>query len=88
MVGAHCTPETLNEIRHAGVPVAVLNTDDKRLYLESQKPLIGAVDVHLTNSLECVRWYMAEGAAAYFFPQGVDPEICKPVPVEKDLAGC
>ena len=29
MVGAHCTPETLNEIRHAGVPVAVLNTDDK-----------------------------------------------------------
>jgi len=86
------SPETLNEIRRAGVPVAVLNTDDKHLYREDprwgfpngQKPLIGAVDVHLTNSLECVRWYMAEGAAACFSPQGVDPEIFKPLPVSKD----
>lgn len=87
-----CSPETLNEIRREGVPVAVLNTDEKHQFLEDprmgfpngQKPLIGAVDVHLTNSLDCVRWYMAEGAAACFSPQGVDPEVFKPLPVSKD----
>jgi hypothetical protein len=87
------TPETLNEIRKTGVPVAVLNTDDKHLYRPSrlsavptgQTPLIGSVDVHLTNSLECVRWYMGEGVPAYYAPQGVDPEIFRPLPVEKDL---
>jgi hypothetical protein len=83
-------PQTLQEIRRAGVPVVVLNLDEKHLYLEKplglpngQKPLIGSVDVHLTNSLECVRWYMAEGAAAYFFPQGVDPEWAKPLDLPK-----
>jgi hypothetical protein len=83
-------PHTLQEIRRAGVPVVVLNLDEKHLFLErrlgypnGQKPLIGSVDVHLTNSLECVRWFMAEGAAAYFFPQGVDPEWARPMAAEK-----
>lgn len=89
----HVAPRTLNEMRQAGVPVAVHSLDDKHIYLENprrgfpngQKPLIGAVDVHLTNSLECVRWYMAEGAAAYYMPQGVEPEVFKPLPMGKDL---
>lgn len=88
-----CGPETLDKIRRAGVPVAVLNTDDKHLYLKNprlnfpngQKPLIGSVDVHVTNSLECLRWYMAEGAAAYYAPQGADPELYRPLPIVRDL---
>jgi hypothetical protein len=86
-------PETLNEIRRAGVPVAVYNMDDKHQYLENprlgfpngQKPLIGSVDVFLSNSIESVRWYIAEGAAAYYMLPGVDPYIFKPLPVSKEL---
>lgn len=88
-----CTPETLHEFRRQGVPVAVFNTDDKHLFLQNpryacpngQRPLIGNANVHLTNSLECVRWYLAEGAAAYYCPQGVDPEFFRPLALEKDL---
>jgi len=89
----HIAPQTLNEIRRAGVPVALHSLDDKHIFLENfrrgfpngLKPLIGSVDVHLTNSLECVRWYMAEGSAAYYMPQGVEPEVFKPLPLPKDI---
>jgi spore maturation protein CgeB len=85
-------PETLKKLRLSGVPVVLLCLDDKHIFLEKkcgypngQKPLVGAADVHLTNSLDCLRWYIAEGVAAYFMPQGVDPELFKPLPVPKDL---
>ncbi len=87
------SPQTLHAIRRAGVPVAVYNMDDKHQYSEDtrlgfpngQKPLIGAADVHLTNSIDCVRWYMAEGVAAYYMPPGVDTEFFCPPRVDKDL---
>jgi len=89
----HIAPHTLNEIRKTGVPVALHSLDDKHIYLENPrggfpnglKPLIGSVDVHLTNSLECVRWYMAEGSSAYYMPQGVEPEVFKPLSIAKDI---
>jgi hypothetical protein len=81
-------PATLNTIRELGVLVAVMWLDDKHTFREDpdrgypngQEPLIGSVDVHITNSRECVRWYMARGAAAYHMPQGIDTELYKPLP--------
>lgn len=86
-------PATLNRIRARGVPVVVLCLDDKHLFAEDtgrgypngQAPLIGSVDVHLTNSRECVRWYLAEGAAAYYMPQGIDPGQYEPVSGELEI---
>ena len=85
-----CTRETLTTIRSTGVPVTVLCMDDKHSFEErevpsGQRPLIGAASLHLTNSLECVRWYAAEGAPAYFFPEGADPEIYRPLDLPKDI---
>jgi hypothetical protein len=79
-------PRTLDRIRAQGVPVAVLCLDDKHVFAEDpslghpngQEPLIGSVDVHLTNSIECVRWYLAKGVAAYYMPQGIDPTLYPP----------
>lgn len=88
-------PDTFRAMSAAGVPVVDLCLDDKHIFLpkglpwpNGQKPLIGAVDVHLTNSLEVVRWYMGEGVPAYFMPQGVDPRIFRPMNVEKTLDVC
>jgi spore maturation protein CgeB len=80
-------PATLRTLRASGVPVAVYCLDDKHLFARQpdlgfpngQAPLIGAADLHVTNSLECVRWYLAEGAAAYYMPQGIDPDQYNPV---------
>jgi hypothetical protein len=87
---------TLNRLRRSGVPLALLCLDDKHTFVEDpvhgfpngQLPLVGSADVHLTNSLECVRWYLAEGAAAYYMPQGVDAEFFRPtnVPYELDVS--
>lgn len=85
-----CAPETLRSIRSTGVPVAVVSMDDKHSFEEreppsGQRPLIGAATLHLTNSLECVRWYTAHGVAAYFFPEGADPEIYRAIDLPKDI---
>lgn len=88
-------PETLLAMRAAGVPVVDLCLDDKHIFLpkdlpwpNGQRPLIGAVDVHLTNSREIVRWYTSEGVPAYFMPQGVNPKIFRPMNVEKTIQVC
>jgi spore maturation protein CgeB len=86
-------PETLQSIRSMGIPVALLWLDDRHTYLgnpksiipSGQKPLIGSCDVHLTNSLECVRWYLGEGVPALYFPTGVDPEVFRPRHSQKDI---
>lgn len=88
-----CKPETLQAIRAMGIPVAVVSLDDKHAFEQDlsiglpngQKPLIGSADVFLTNSAECLRWYVAEGAAAYFFPEAADPQFFRPLPVQKDI---
>lgn len=95
LYGSHLDfePGTPREISSTGIPVAVLCLDDKHIFLEKpyygypngQKPLIGSVDIHLTNSIDVLRWYMAEGVPAFFMPQGVDPEIFKPLPVLRDI---
>ena len=88
-------PETFRAMSAAGVPVVDLCLDDKHIFLpkdlpwpNGQKPLIGSADVHLTNSLEIVRWYMGEGVPAYFMPQGVDPKIFRPMNVQKTVEVC
>lgn len=88
-------PDTFRAMSAAGVPVVDLCLDDKHIFLpknlpwpNGQRPLIGSVDVHLTNSAEVMRWYMAEGAPAYFMPQGVNPNIFRPLNVEKTMDVC
>jgi hypothetical protein len=84
-------PATLRAVRGSGVPVAVYCLDDKHCFAQQpqlgypngQAPLIGAADLHITNSRECVRWYLAEGAAAYYMPEGVDPDQYHPVAGER-----
>jgi hypothetical protein len=92
--GSHLefAPETLRAIQELGIPVALLCLDDKHLFEDpgwgmpnGQKALIGSCHVHLTNSIECVGWYVAEGVPAYYFPQGTDTEMFAPRPVKKDF---
>ncbi len=78
-------PKTLNAIRDLGIPVALLWLDDvhtfnpkRRPYPNGQTPLIGSVDLHLTNSRRAVGWYLAKGAAATWFPEAVDPLVFRP----------
>lgn len=79
----HFDPATLQKMRAGGVPVSLMWLDDKHTYLSDpksthphgQKPLIGSVDVHLSNSIETLRWYRAEGAASFYFPEGCNPEL-------------
>jgi len=85
-------PETFVQIKAMGIPIVLMWLDDKHAYWErplgfpnGQKPLIGTFDVHLTNSLECMRWYMAEGAPAFYFPQGIDPELYRPMNLERSI---
>lgn len=87
-----CDAGTLEAIAATGVPTLVLSMDDKHAFEprpgpipNGQRPLIGSATVHLTNSLECIRWYSAEGAAAYFFPEAADPEIYRPLDLQKDI---
>lgn len=83
---------TLTTIAASGVPVAVLSMDDKHAFEErpvgipnGQRALVGAATVHLTTSIECKRWYVGEGAAAYYFPEAADPEIFRPLDLPKDI---
>lgn len=78
-------PETFHQIRATGIPVALWYLDEKHGFTARQAPLIGSYDVHLSNSFEPLRWYMARGAAAYYFPQAIDPEIYHPRQVERDI---
>jgi len=79
---AELEPGTLRRIQELGIPLALWWLDEKHAF---QEELIGSATVHLTNSFECLRWYMAEGAAAYYFPQAIDPEIYHPRNVERDI---
>ena len=85
-------PKTFYQIQRLGVPVALWWLDEKHLFTErplgypnGQEPLIGSCNVHLTNSVECIRWYMSRGAAVYYFPQAIDPEISHPRDMERDI---
>ncbi|MFQ5913297.1 MAG: glycosyltransferase [Nitrospinota bacterium] len=85
-------PETLRSIRSLGIPIAILSLDDKHSFLGNRRGgpygregLVNSYDVHLTNSLECVRWYVSEGVPAFYFPQGIDPELCEPVDGPRDI---
>jgi spore maturation protein CgeB len=88
-------PETLRAMSVLGAPVVDLCLDDKHIFLpknvpwpNGQKPLIGAVDVHLTNSPDSMRWYIGEGSPAYFMPEGVNPKIFRQMNVEKTMDVC
>ena len=84
---------TLEALRATGAPVVVLCLDDKHRFAEDrrlhypngQQPLIGSVDVHLTNSRECVRWYLGEGAPAYYMPQGINTDLYPSLDVDRDI---
>lgn len=86
-----CARETLLAMRAARAVTAVVCGDDKHSYRErpghpnGQRPLVGAADIHLTNSLEPMRWFAAEGAAVYYFPWAADPLLYRPIDVPKDI---
>lgn len=86
-------PETIRQIRALGIPTCLWWLDEKHAFIEhpswgypnGQVPLIGSCDVHLTNTFEAIRWYMARGAAAYYFPQAIDPERTEPRNLKRDI---
>lgn len=87
-----CDPETLQAIARTGCPVLILSMDDLHAFEpragaipNGLRPLIGSASLHLTNSAECLRWYAAEGAAAYLFPEAADPAIYRPLALERDI---
>lgn len=78
-------PETLKRIRQMGIPVSVWYLDEKHGFLRNQEPLIGSYDLHLSNSFETMRWYLARGQASYYFPQAADPSIYSPRNQQRDI---
>ena len=84
---------TYQTIHELGIPVAVWCLDDKHVfwddrqfpYPQNQRDLIDMCDIHLTNSLECLRWYIAEGSPAYYFPQAIDLELYPPAEGKPDF---
>lgn len=89
-------PDTLGRIRSLGIPIAFYWLDEKHSFSPEQalpsdrlatgpKVLIGSCDVHLTNTREALRWYMAHGVAAYYFPEGVDTLRYSPRALERDI---
>lgn len=88
----HLIPETIHAIASTGVPVAVLSADDKHTYLErpghppsGTRPLVQAATVCLTTSIECLRWYAADGGVGYYFPVAADPAVFRHLDIEKDI---
>lgn len=76
---------TLEAIRAMGIPVGLWYLDEKHGFAVNQEPLIGAYDLHLTNSYEPIRWYMARGQASYYFPEAADPDVFVPRDCERDI---
>jgi len=89
----HFDPDTFKQIRSTGVPTCGMCLDDKHSFLQDpwsrfpsgQKPLIGAFDLHLTSTLECVRWYLGEGVPAFYFPGGCNPDLATLERIPKDI---
>jgi hypothetical protein len=81
----HFSRDTLNEIRSLGIPVALWCLDEKHTFRSGQVPLLGSYDLHLTNSFDCLRWYLARDEAAYYFPQAIDPEKYCPREESRDI---
>jgi len=86
------SPETLAGIRQLGAAVCSWWLDEKHAFdihagnMEGCGAIAQGVHLHLTNSLEAVRWYVARGEPAYYFPQAVDPTGVTAVPRDKDIA--
>ena len=78
-------PKTLKSIEKMGIPVGVWWLDEKHRFVESQSTLIGSHTIHLTNSLEPMRWYIAKGQACYYFPEAADPKIYHPKQIKRDI---
>ncbi|GAG53061.1 unnamed protein product, partial [marine sediment metagenome] len=77
--------QTLLKLRQMSIPVALWYLDEKHGFLKNQEPLIGAYDLHLSNSIEPMRWYIAKGQACYYFPQAIDPKIYFPKERTRDI---
>lgn len=84
--------ETLAGIRELGALVCSWWLDEKHafdIHAGKQKGRGGiaqGVHLHLTNSLEAVRWYLAWDEPAYYFPQAVDIAGVTTTPLDKDIA--
>lgn len=85
-------PSTLAQLRGLGAPVCSWWLDEKHVFgthvgQKGQGAIAEECDLHLTNTLEATRWYLARGEPAYYFPQAVDvsgvtvPEKQKDIPV-------
>lgn len=84
--------ETFQKIRNMGIPVAIMSLDDRHAFLAERRGgaygeggLSSFYDVQLTNSPECMAWYLSEGVPAYYFPQGIDPELYFPTDSHRDI---
>lgn len=78
-------PETLKSIEDMGIPIGLWWLDEKNRFIQSQADLIGSHTVHLTNSIEPMRWYRSRGQACYYFTQAIDPAIYKPHDIHRDI---
>lgn len=84
--------ETIRRIRALGIPVSMWTLDEKHSMVRllrggtgEPEPLMGEYDIHLTNSFDCLRWYLARGVPAFYLPQAIDPELYAPRDVRRDI---
>lgn len=73
----HFDPATLRAIQASGPPVSLLCLDDRHSFdpdpavpLSGQRALVGSATLHVTDTREAVRWYLAEDQVAFYLPPG------------------
>jgi len=87
---------SLKEIQNNGVPVVNISMDDRHAFWGKRingnhigtAGLIPAIDCACTAAKECCLWYLAEGCAAFYFPEASNPEYFKLLELPKKYDVC
>jgi hypothetical protein len=92
--GLEIRADTMRAItEQTGVPVVCMCLDDKQSWtgpaIDQQR--LGQIDIASTFDLcwtsarIACEWYLAEGAAPVYMPEGFDAQMYRPLPVKQDL---
>jgi spore maturation protein CgeB len=91
--GELVVPHTLHEIRNFGLPLINLSLNDKENFAGKiregramgMKDICRCFDLCWTSTADALKKYCVEEALPLYLPEGANPEIHKPSPVEKTI---
>ena len=92
--GNEICPDTITQIQERfGVPVVTMWLDDKHAWKGKwlgdhfglQVDIAKVADLSWTSARVCCEWYLAEGGRPIYLPQGCNPSVYRPLPVNQDI---